>query len=734
MTGIDDPRLTAYAVDEGDAETKAAVAASEELQDEVEEIRDAARLLAEALAAEPAPALLTEERDAIVTAVGATRRRRRPFVRWSAGLAAAAAVVIGVVVYRKTPVETPPVQQPVALNVSPGVEAPAPSAAPPIPAVGASTTGKSRPVRDPKPAGPVVVANEGQGTLNGNAADLKTRVEAERRAREEIVRLEQAMKQSEPRVPVPVLSPRGAEAREINIQATPDQYAAHYAANGGVPGGVVGGCLGCFGRVPVDAYRQPSAPPNREAYAYRADSDFLGVTQNPLSTFSIDVDTASYANVRRFLNDGQLPPPDAVRIEEMLNYFPYDYAPPAKDEPFAAHIEVAPAPWNTAHRLVRIGLNTRELDKRPDSNLVFLVDVSGSMKPANKLPLVKQALRLLVDQLTKRDRVAMVVYAGSAGEVLPPTRGDERATIFEAIDRLESGGSTNGGEGIELAYDLAARNFIRGGANRVILATDGDFNVGTTDEGSLVRLVEEKAKTGVFLSVFGFGMGNYQDSRLEALADKGNGNYGYIDTVHEARKALVEQMNATLVTVAKDVKIQVEFNPAKVQSYRLIGYENRLLRAEDFKDDTKDAGEVGAGHSVTVLYELIPPGREKPEPERDVDPLAYQKQGGLTEAAKGGELLRLKVRYKDPEGQVSRPKEWPVGDRETKLDATSPDFRFAAAVAAFGMILRDSPHKGDATLDEVLKLAEAGRGPDRHGYRAELLTLVHKAKGLSRRD
>jgi Ca-activated chloride channel homolog len=725
MTGIDDPRLTAYAVDEGDEETAAAVAASEQLQDEVEEIRDAARLLAEALAAEPAPALLTEGRDAIVTAVGATRGRRRPFVRWSAGLAAAAALVIGVSVYQNAPVEMPPVQEP-SLGMSPSFSLPLPGAAPPIPAVGASTAGKSRPVRDPKPAGPVVVANEGQGTLNGNAVDLKTRVEAERRAREEIVRLEQAMKQSEARVPAPALSPRGAEVREINIQAAPDQY----AANGGLPGGVVGGCLGCFGRVPVDTYRRPSDPPNREAYTYRADNDFLGVTQNPLSTFSIDVDTASYANVRRFLNDGQLPPPDAVRIEEMVNYFPYDYAPPTKDEPFAAHIEVATAPWNTAHRLVRIGLNTRELDKRPDSNLVFLVDVSGSMKPANKLPLVKQALRLLVDQLTKRDRVAMVVYAGSAGEVLPPTRGDERATIFEAIDRLESGGSTNGGEGIELAYDLAARNFIRGGANRVILATDGDFNVGTTDEGSLVRLVEQKAKTGVFLSVFGFGMGNYQDSRLEALADKGNGNYGYIDTVHEARKALVEQMNATLVTVAKDVKIQVEFNPAKVQSYRLIGYENRMLRAEDFKDDTKDAGEVGAGHSVTVLYELVPAGRGKPE--RDVDPLAYQKQGGLTEAAKGGELLWLKVRYKDPEGQVSRPKEWPVSDRETKLDATSPDFRFAAAVAAFGMILRNSPHKGEASLDEVLKLAEAGRGSDRHGYRAELITLVHKAQGLSR--
>jgi len=504
---------------------------------------------------------------------------------------------------------------------------------------------------------------------------------------------------------------------------------------GGVAGGVVGGQLGDVGDLdsgaPNDmAYdlRRPSGPFNREAYAYRADNDFLAVDQNPLSTFSIDVDTASYSNIRRFLSAGQRPPADAVRIEEMVNYFPYDYAPPQGSEPFAAHIEVAPAPWNKAHRLVRIGLKTRDLDNRPDGNLVFLIDVSGSMQPENKLPLVKQALRLLVDRLTERDRVAMVVYAGSAGLVLPPTRGSERAVIRGAIDRLEAGGSTNGGQGIQLAYELAQRHFIQGGANRVILATDGDFNVGTTDEGSLVRLIEEKAKTGVFLSVFGFGMGNYQDSRLEMLADKGNGNYGYIDTVHEARKALVEQANATLVTVAKDVKIQVEFNPTRVQSYRLIGYENRLLRPEDFKDDTKDAGEVGAGHAVTALYELVPAGGAKSGGA--VDPLAYQTKGGLTDAAKSGELLRLKLRYKDPEGQESRPREWPVADRATELDKTSKDFRFAAAVAAFGMILRDSPHKGSATLDSVLQWAEAGRGADRLGYRAELISLLHKAKGL----
>jgi Ca-activated chloride channel family protein len=354
------------------------------------------------------------------------------------------------------------------------------------------------------------------------------------------------------------------------------------------------------------------------------------------------------------------------------------------------------------------------------------------MMPENKLPLVKQALRLLVDRLTKRDRVAMVVYAGAAGEVLPSTPGDEREHILAAIERLEAGGSTNGASGIQLAYELAARHFIRGGVNRVILATDGDFNVGTTDEGSLVRLIEEKAKTGVFLSVFGFGMGNYQDSRLESLADKGNGHYGYIDSVHEARKALVDQLNSTLVTVAKDVKIQVEFNPVKVKAYRLIGYENRLLRAEDFKDDAKDAGEIGAGHAVTALYEIVP--ADGAAPPRDVDALTYQRKNDLTDAAKSGELMRLKLRYKAPDGETSREKEWPVQDRDVALSAASHDFRFAAAVAELGLILRDSPHKGDATFDGVLALAEAGRGPDRFGYRAELISLVHKAKAAARAD
>jgi len=680
MTGIDDPRLTAHAVGEGDEGTKAAVEASEVLTQEAEEIADAARLLSAAFDVEPVPALLPEQREAIEKAAMHRRGSRLPAQAYL-GLAAALTVVVTGSVYYSIRS-----RQPMAVFAPGTSELPPPKYEPAVSI----------------PAAPSAVPPP-----SGNVPRSELRVGG--------------------------LSKADAEKLRANGYLGPANESVDLAVEGGVAGGVEGGVAGgvvggVVGGLPDVGVRQPSGPFNREAYAYRADNDFLAVDQNPLSTFSIDVDTASYSNVRRFLNAGQRPPADAVRIEEMVNYFPYDYAPPEGGAPFAAHIEVAPAPWNKAHRLVRIGLKTRDLDTRPDGNLVFLIDVSGSMQPENKLPLVKQALRLLVDRLTERDRVAMVVYAGSAGLVLPPTRGSERAAIVRAIDHIEAGGSTNGGQGIQLAYELAQRHFIAGGVNRVILATDGDFNVGTTDEGSLVRLIEEKAKTGVFLSVFGFGMGNYQDQRLEMLADKGNGNYGYIDTVHEARKALVEQTNSTLVTVAKDVKIQVELNPARVQSYRLIGYENRLLRPEDFKDDTKDAGEVGAGHAVTALYEIVPAGGEKAG--RDIDPLAYQTKGGLTDAAKSGELLRLKLRYKDPEGEESRPMEWPVADRDTALDQTSRDFRFAAAVAAFGMILRDSPHKGSATLDGVLQLAEAGRGVDRFGYRAEFITLVHKAKGL----
>jgi Ca-activated chloride channel family protein len=473
------------------------------------------------------------------------------------------------------------------------------------------------------------------------------------------------------------------------------------------------------------------ADSNTEAYDRIEDNRFLQATQNPLSTFSIDVDTASYAVARRFLQGGTLPPKDAVRIEEMLNYFSYNYPAPSGEGPFSASVEVAQAPWALEHRLVRIGLKGQELEmeQRPSSNLVFLLDVSGSMQPANKLPLLKQAMRLLVDRLGEKDRVAIVVYAGASGLVLPSTSSDQKGRILAALENLEAGGSTNGGSGIRLAYQTAVSNFISGGINRVILATDGDFNVGTTNQGDLTRLIEDKAESGVFLTVLGFGMGNYKDSTLEKLADMGNGNYAYIDTINEARKVLVDEINSTLVTIAKDVKIQIEFNPLQVSAYRLIGYENRLLRKEDFNDDTKDAGEIGAGHTVTALYEIVPAGKGLQIP--GVDPLKYQTPMVATDVAQSGELLTLKLRYKQPDGETSQLLEFPVRDGDKAYSRASQDFKFAAAVASFGMILRQSPYKGNGTLDAVLELAEEGKGSDRHGYRAEFLELVKQARTLT---
>jgi len=446
---------------------------------------------------------------------------------------------------------------------------------------------------------------------------------------------------------------------------------------------------------------------NTEAYDHIVENPFRKVADEALSTFSIDVDTASYANARRFLNQNALPPPGAVRIEEFINYFDYNYAPPDGEDPFAVHVEVASCPWKPEHRLARIGLKGKEIPPgaRPPCNLVFLIDVSGSMQPENKLPLLKRAMELLVTQLREDDRVAIAVYAGASGLVLPPTSGDAHRTILEALNNLRSGGSTNGGEGIKLAYNTATESFLKDGVNRVILATDGDFNVGMTDESQLIDLVESKAKTGVFLSVLGFGMGNLKDATLEQLADKGNGNYAYIDDMDEARKVLVKDLLGTLVTIAKDVKIQVEFNPALVQAYRLIGYENRKLAKEDFNDDTKDAGEIGAGHTVTALYELVPPGAPLAIP--GVDPLKYQQnQPALTDAASSGELFSLKLRYKKPDQDTSRLLTFPVRDEGAACENASEDFRFAAAAAGFGMLLRNSEYKGALTHQLVLTLAE----------------------------
>ncbi|MBN4003267.1 VWA domain-containing protein [Nostoc sp. LPT] len=472
---------------------------------------------------------------------------------------------------------------------------------------------------------------------------------------------------------------------------------------------------------------------NTENYNRIEDNPFHRVSNDPLSTFSIDVDTASYSNVRRFITQGELPPKDAVRIEELINYFTYNYPQPKGERPFSVTTEVAAAPWNPQHKLVQVGLQGKRLESEtlPPSNLVFLIDVSGSMDDPNKLPLVQQSLKLLVNKLRPEDRVSLVVYAGNAGLVLPATPGNQKSTILAAIDRLEAGGSTAGGQGIELAYKIAKQSFLKSGNNRVILATDGDFNVGVSSDGDLTRLIEQKRDQGIFLTVLGFGTGNYKDGKMEQLADKGNGNYAYIDTLLEAKKVLVNDLRGTLFTIAKDVKIQVEFNPAKVQAYRLIGYENRLLQNQDFNDDKKDAGDIGAGHSVTALYEIIPTGTKSDVKLPEIDPLRYQRSGETVSDAAGNELMQVKLRYKLPQDSTSQLITQTIQDDDLRTDQIpSTNLRFAAAVATFGMVLRDSEYKGDASYDLVMKLASQGKGEDQEGYRGEFIRLVEQSRGL----
>ncbi|MDZ8140219.1 MAG: von Willebrand factor type A domain-containing protein [Nostoc sp. DedQUE04] len=470
---------------------------------------------------------------------------------------------------------------------------------------------------------------------------------------------------------------------------------------------------------------------NTENYNRIEDNPFHRVGNDPLSTFSIDVDTASYSNVRRFITQGELPPKDAVRIEELINYFTYNYPQPKGDRPFSVTTEVAAAPWNPQHKLVQVGLQGKRLESKtlPPSNLVFLIDVSGSMDDPNKLPLVQQSLKLLVNQLRPEDRVSLVVYAGNAGLVLPATAGSQKSTILAAIDRLKAGGSTAGGQGIELAYKIAKESFLKSGNNRVILATDGDFNVGVSSDGDLTRLIEQKREQGIFLTVLGFGTGNYKDGKMEQLADKGNGNYAYIDTLLEAKKVLVNDLRGTLFTIAKDVKIQVEFNPAKVQAYRLIGYENRLLQNQDFNDDKKDAGDIGAGHCVTALYEIIPTGTKSDVKLPEIDPLRYQRSGETVSDAAGNELMQVKLRYKSPQDSTSQLITQTIQDDDLRTDP-STNLKFAAAVATFGMVLRDSEYKGDANYDLVMKLATQGKGEDQEGYRGEFIRLVEQSRGL----
>lgn len=458
---------------------------------------------------------------------------------------------------------------------------------------------------------------------------------------------------------------------------------------------------------------------NTEEYKTIHDNSFQNAIDTPLSTFSIDVDTASYSNLRRFINNGKLPPVDAVRTEEMINYFTYEYLQPQGKHPFSLTTEMDDCPWNPNHKLVMIGLQGKNIpaEELLPSNLVFLIDVSGSMGESNRLPLLKTAFKMLVKELREEDKVSIVVYSGRAGVILEPTAGSEKKTIMDAIDHLHAGGSTAGGEGIQLAYKIAQETLMREGNNRVILATDGDFNVGVSSESELMKLIEERRNDGIFLSVLGFGMGNIKDNKMEVLADKGNGNYAYIDNALEAKKVMINQLAGTLYTIAKDVKMQVEFNPAQVKSYRLIGYENRILDKTDFNNDKKDAGDMGASHSVTALYEIVPTGSK--EVRGSVDPLIYQQ----SQIVPSDEVLQVKIRYKKPTEDTSILFTKAMGDAHNSGLATE-NFRFAAAVAEYAMLLRNSEFKGKSSYKQVLERARGARGEDKEGYRAEFIRLV----------
>jgi Ca-activated chloride channel family protein len=477
-------------------------------------------------------------------------------------------------------------------------------------------------------------------------------------------------------------------------------------------------------------YLPPVPYPNSgESYAYKAENDFKLVRDNPLSTLSVDVDRASYSNIRRLITTGQPIPPEAVRVEEMINYFDYQYPQPEGSNPIAIVTEVIDCPWQPGHKLLHIGMQAKTVSAEhlPPSNIVFLIDVSGSMNSANKLPLVKSAMKMLTSTMRAQDKVSIVVYAGNAGLVLPPTSGSDKRTIYKALDRLEAGGSTAGGAGIQLAYATALQNFVKGGNNRVVLATDGDFNVGVSAECELENLIAQNRNKGVYLTCLGFGMGNYKDAKMEILADKGNGNYAYIDNEQEAHKTLVKEFGGTIFTIAKDVKAQIEFNPGFVQSYRLVGYENRLLNDEDFKDDKKDAGEMGSGHTVTMLYEIVPTGYHK---KGDIE-LKYGREDNVVRNlhATGIELATVKFRYKKPNSNTSSEMQHIIPNFPKRIDMASDNIRFASSVAMFGMMLKNSPHKGNTSYKHILALAQSAKGKDKDGYRAEYISLVQQVSG-----
>ncbi len=729
---LQDELLTAYALGEAGAEERAAVErllAGDDgpaVEQQLHELRTLASALKHGLASEPPLARSPRLRRAVVAASATAapeqappRRRRRPANGWlllgAGGLAAALLVATWPLLeqranHRDIAMRKPVDMEHVAIRrivdeASPLAASPAASSGPSPVRLGEAPA----PTEEVAPASSPLIRAVPPAVAT---ADARLSLEA---ASQPALVLEAAAPSSNARPRRPMAS----------LDAKAGGPGPYHGARPEIRGG------SSASRELLERVWQQS----REQYGRFPDSRFLSVDSQPLSTFSIDVDTASYANLRRFLMAGRRPPRDAVRIEELVNYFRYADPAPTGDDPFSVTVEATTCPWRSGHRLVRIGLKGRDVarDARPAGNLVFLIDVSGSMADADKLPLVKQALLMLVDELTEDDRVSIVTYAGEAGLKLPATSGDQKERIRVAIESLASGGSTHGSAGIELAYEQAAAGFVDGGANRVILATDGDLNVGITDDASLVDLITRKAKGGTFLTVLGFGQGNLQDEKMEKLADKGNGVYAYIDGAREARKVLVEQLTGSTITIAKDVKIQVEFNPAVVATYRLLGYENRALADADFRDDSKDAGEIGAGHGVTALYELELVGDGAKAAGRGAEPLKYQPQPAAAEPVAAGpepsgELLTVKLRYKLPDGDASRLIEMPLADKGGEFSAASTDLRFTAAVAAFGMILRQSPEAGEASLPLVASIATGALGADPGGYRAEFLDLVRRAE------
>ncbi len=727
-----DPNWTAFALGElaaaEAAEYEQVLASDEDAQAFVGEIRAMAALLETQLEAEPMPELTAEHRAAIESAPEKKSAKVIPF-RWivagGSAFAAAAILMIAVGLPLMTHKADPAAKDPTMSAARPSEESQGEPEETPDWAQQASADEQPDDdgiVDQEAPAVPMAAAIEEQKPADANSNRLERRDGA-------VTTL------------LPKRAQKGAKGRDSSGRNTVDLRGMKRAdgddKNGRFgfrqdPWGVEspGKQQGLIGNAGKMGWSGEEAPAAGEDYAPIEENNWKVAQTEPLSTFSVDVDTASYANVRRMLMAGQRPPADAVRIEELINYFDYDYPQPTADDPFAVATEVAPSPWNAGRKLVRVGLQGKDIDRgqRPASNLVFLIDVSGSMSADSKLGLLKRGLGLLVENLGSKDRVAIVVYAGASGMVLPSTPGNRTGDIMGALERLQAGGSTNGGAGIELAYDVARRNFIRGGTNRVILCTDGDFNVGVTNRQGLVQLATQKAKSGVFLTVLGLGMGNYKDATLEQIANKANGAYFYLDNDREARKVLVDELSGTLVTIAKDVKIQVEFNPARVAQYRLVGYENRKLAHRDFNDDKKDAGEIGAGHTVTALYEIVPVGAVG----AGVDPLRYQRPPNeLTPEAGGAELLTLKLRYKRPDGDRSKLLVFRVEDNDKTLDEASDELKFAAAVAGFGMLLRRSPHAGDLDWGTVLEWADVGRrNRDPQLLRKEFVQLVRRAQAL----